>query len=43
MELLQIVTAWYITKCDGLLLQIATGITKCGDYYKLRQYSRPLL
>ena len=25
------------------LLQIATGITKCDDYYKLRQYSRPLL
>ena len=22
------------------LLQIATGITKCDDYYKLRQYSR---
>ena len=21
------------------LLQIATGITKCDDYYKLRQYS----
>ena len=25
------------------LLQIATGITKCDDYYKLRQYSCPLL
>ena len=24
------------------LLQIATGITKCDDYYKLRQYRRPL-
>ena len=23
------------------LLQIATGITKCDDYYKLRQYIRP--
>ena len=23
------------------LLQIATGITKCDDYYKLRQYTRP--
>ena len=22
------------------LLQIATGITKCDDYYKLRQYKR---
>ena len=22
------------------LLQIATGITKCDDYYKLRQYIR---
>ena len=22
------------------LLQIATGITKCDDYYKLRQYTR---
>ena len=22
------------------LLQIATGITRCDDYYKLRQYSR---
>ena len=24
------------------LLKIATGITKCGDYYKLRQYSSTL-
>ena len=23
------------------LLQIATGITKCDDYYKLRQYNSP--
>ena len=23
------------------LLQIATGITKCDDYYKLRQYIPP--
>ena len=23
------------------LLQIATGITKCDDYYKLRQYKAP--
>ena len=23
------------------LLQIATGITKCDDYYKLRQYTPP--
>ena len=35
----------FITKCDGLLLQSvtillqsATGITKCDDYYKVRQY-----
>ena len=47
MELLQIATAQFITKFDGQLLQIATafllqsatGITKCDDYYKLRQYS----
>ena len=53
MELLQIATAYFITKCDGQLsqiatafllqsamdlLQIVTGITKCDDYYKLRQY-----
>ena len=25
------------------LLQIATGITKCDDYYKLRQYNTSLL
>ena len=25
------------------LLQIATGITKCDDYYKLRQYIFPLV
>ena len=25
------------------LLQIATGITKCDDYYKLRQYTGPYL
>ena len=37
-----------ITNCDSLvyykvrhgLLQITTGITKCDDYYKLRQYIR---
>ena len=23
-----------------ILLQSATGITKCGDYYKVRQYRR---
>ena len=31
-----------ITNYDSFfmdLLQIATGITKCDDYYKLRQYS----
>ena len=49
-QLLQIETAFFITKCDTVyyklrqvlqsamdLLQIATGITKCDDYYKLRQ------
>ena len=45
MELLQIVTAWFITKCDGLLLQIATAfllqsatrfITNCDRYYKMQ-------
>ena len=56
MKLLQIATAYFITKCDGQLLQIATafllqsatrfttnytGITKCDDYYKLRQYIFP--
>ena len=25
-----------------ILLQSATGITKCDDYYKVRQYIRPL-
>ena len=51
MELLQIATAQFITKCDGLLIQIATPfllqsatqfITKCDDYYKLRQYNMQL-
>ena len=45
MELLQIATAWFITKCDGQLLQIATAfllqsatrfITNCDRYYKVR-------
>ena len=45
MELLQIATAQFITKCDGLLLQIATAfllqsatrfITNCDRYYKVR-------
>ena len=45
MELLQIATASFITKCDGLLLQIATAfllqsatrfITNCDRYYKVR-------
>ena len=44
-ELLQIATAQFITKCDGQLLQIATAlllqsatwfITKCDRYYKVR-------
>ena len=42
--------AYFITKCDEQLLQIATafslqsetrfitGITKCDDYYRLLQY-----
>ena len=45
-QVLQSVTAFFITKCDGLLfqsataflLQSATGITKCNDYFKVRQY-----
>ena len=45
MELLQIATAWFITKYDGQLLQIATAfllqsatrfITNCDRYYKVR-------
>ena len=45
MELLQIATAWFITKCDGQLLQIATAfllqsatrfITNCNRYYEVR-------
>ena len=45
MELLQFATAQFITKCDGLLLQIATAfllqsarrfITNCDRYYKVR-------
>ena len=44
--LLQSVTAFFITKCDGLLLQSATVfllqsatsvITKCDRYYKVRR------
>ena len=46
--LLQSATAFFITNCDGLLLQSATafllqsatGITKCDEYYKVRQYTR---
>ena len=45
MELLQIATAYFITKCDRLLLQIATAFllqsatqftTNCDRYYKVR-------
>ena len=45
MELLKIATAYFITKCDGQLLQIATAfllqsatryITNCDRYYKMR-------
>ena len=46
MELLQIAMDGYYKlrqlfyyKVRNGLLQIATGITKCDDYYKLRQYS----
>ena len=36
--LLQSATAFFITKCDGLLLQSATSvITKCDRYYKVRR------
>ena len=42
--LLQSATAFFNTKCDGLLLQSATGITKCDNfitkcdrYYKVRR------
>ena len=46
-SLLQSATAFFITKCDGLLLQSATAfllqsatsvITKCGRYYKVWQF-----
>ena len=45
MELLQIATAYFITKCDGQLLQITTAfllqsatrfITNCDSYCKVR-------
>ena len=45
MELLQIATAYFFTKCDGQLLQIASAfllqsvtrfITNCDRYYKVR-------
>ena len=45
MELLQFATAYFITKCDGQLLQIATAfllqsatrfIANCDRYYKVR-------
>ena len=29
----------FITKCDRLLLQSASIITKCGSYYKVRRNS----
>ena len=38
-SLLQSATAFFITKCDGLLLQSATSvITKCDRYYKVWQF-----
>ena len=46
-QLLQSVTACFITKCDNLLLQSATAIllqsvtsviTKCDRYYKVRRF-----
>ena len=45
--LLQSATAFFTTKCDGLLLQSATAfllqsatsvVTKCDRYYKVRQF-----
>ena len=33
----------FITKCDRLLLQSASGIIKCNSYYKLRRDSVPLI
>ena len=36
MELLQMATAFSLHEVQHGLLQIATGITKCDDYYKLR-------
>ena len=32
-------TRWTLQIAIALLLQSATGITKCDDYYKLRQYT----
>ena len=40
-QLLQIASAFLLQSAMNLL-KIATGITKCGDYYKLRQYSSTL-
>ena len=46
-QLLQSATAFFITKCDNLLLQSATAIllqsvtsfiTKCDRYYKVRRF-----
>ena len=51
MELLQMVTAWFITNCDGQLLQYATAfllqsatpfIVSCDRYYKVRWIYRKL-
>ena len=49
-SLLQSATAYYITKCDGLLLQSATGIrkyddfiTKCDSYYRGQGCNRAVL
>ena len=33
----------FITKCDRLLLQSASGIINCNSYYKVRRDSIPLI
>ena len=34
---------WVITKCERKLLQDVTGITKCDDYYKIRDKALDLV
>ena len=38
-DIIIIYGSYFITKCDKLLLQNVTVITKYDDYYKLRQYA----